>query len=47
MREVFYRMEVYQDSLQKKYKDKDTSIMVRINLDEDYDFLRMAEGIKM
>lgn len=46
MREVFYRMEVYQDSLQKKYKDKDTSIMVRINLDEDYDFLRMAEVIK-
>lgn len=40
-------MEVYQDSLQKKYKDKDTSIMVRINLDEDYDFLRMAEVIKM
>ena len=26
MREVFYRMEVYQDSLQKKYKDRDTSI---------------------
>ena len=25
MREVFYRMEVYQDSLQKKYKDKDTT----------------------
>lgn len=47
MREVFYRMEVYQDSLQKKYKDKDTSIMVRINLDEDYDFLRMAEVITM
>ena len=40
MREVFYRMEVYQDSLQKKYKDRDTSIMVRISLDEDYDLFK-------
>jgi hypothetical protein len=46
MREVFYRMEVYQDSLQKKYKDKDTSIMVRINLDEDYDFFEDGRGDK-
>lgn len=47
MREVFYRMEVYQDSLQKKYKDRDTSIMVRISLDEDYDLLRMTGLMKM
>ena len=46
MREVFYRMEVYQDSLQKKYKDKDTSILVRINLDEDYDFFEDGRGDK-
>lgn len=38
MREVFYRMEVVKDSLEKRYAEKDTSISVKLNLNEDYDF---------
>lgn len=37
MREVFYRMELLKDSLQRQYADKDTSVSVKVNLNEDYD----------
>lgn len=37
MREVFYRMELLKDSLQRQYADRDTSVSVKVNLNEDYD----------
>ena len=37
MREVFYRMEVYQDSLQKKYKDNWRAIiLIKYNITSDF-----------
>ena len=38
MQEVFYRMDLLKKELQRKYADKDTALMVKVELDDDYDF---------
>lgn len=38
MQEVFCRMDLLKKELQRKYADKDTALMVKVELDDDYDF---------
>lgn len=38
MQEVFYRMDLLKKELQRKYADKDTTLIVKVELDDDYDF---------
>lgn len=38
MQEVFYRMDLLKKELKRKYADKDTTLMVKVELDDEYDF---------